>query len=159
MQRNRRLKRMERRRRNELLQDLTPLMVVVLAIQPAIDLTEHVNVTSGFELKGDLNEGGPMKRLACVLFLALWFGASLAVAQQQPRYPVDPDTKWATGANQRTADQLKKQLAAGAEVLIIDVRAPASFEKETLPGAINIPLDQLGAYLPTIPKDKTLVFT
>ena len=64
MQRNRRLKRMEGRRRNELLQDLTPLMVVVLAIQPAIDLTEHVNVTSGVELKGDLNEGGPMKRLA-----------------------------------------------------------------------------------------------
>ena len=98
-----------------------------------------------------------MKRLACVLFVALWFGASLALAQQQPRYPVDPDTKWATGAKQKAAAELKKQLAAGTEVLIIDVRAPASFE--SLPGAINVPLDQLGAYLPTIPKDKVLVFT
>jgi rhodanese-related sulfurtransferase len=83
----------------------------------------------------------------------------LAFAQQQRRYPVDPDAKWASGAKRKTADELKKQLAAGTEVLIIDVRSPASFEKETLPGAINIPLDQLGAYLTTIPKDKTLVFT
>ena len=100
-----------------------------------------------------------MKRLTCVFFVTLWFGASLALAQQQRRYPVDPDTKWATGAKQKAADELKKQLAAGTEVLIIDVRAPASFEKESLPGAINVPLDQLGAYLPTIPKDKVLVFT
>ena len=27
--------------------------------------------------------------------------------------------------------------------MIIDVRPPASFEKETIPGAINIPLDEL----------------
>jgi hypothetical protein len=100
-----------------------------------------------------------MKRLACLIVVVLWFGASLADAQQQPRYPVDPDTKWATGPKQKTADELKKQLAAGTEVLIIDVRAPASFERETLPGAINIPLDQLGGYLKTIPKDKLLVFT
>jgi 3-mercaptopyruvate sulfurtransferase SseA len=100
-----------------------------------------------------------MKKLACFIFVGLWLAASLALAQQQPRYPVDPDTKWATGAKQKAADELKKQLAAGTEVLIIDVRAPASFEKETLPGAINIPLDQLAAYLPTIPKDKVLVFT
>jgi hypothetical protein len=100
-----------------------------------------------------------MKKLACLLFVGLLFGAPLALAQQQRRYPVDPDTKWATGAKQKAADELKGQLAAGTEVLIIDVRAPASFEKETLPGAINIPLDQLEAYLPRIPKDKTLVFT
>ena len=100
-----------------------------------------------------------MKRLASFIFVALWLGASLALAQQQRRYPVDPDTKWATGAKQKTADELKKQLAAGTEVLIIDVRAPSSFQKESLPGAINVPLDQLGTYLPTIPKDKTLVFT
>ena len=100
-----------------------------------------------------------MKKLAGFIFVGWWLAASLALAQQQPRYPVDPNTKWATGAKQKAADELKKQLAAGTEVLIIDVRAPASFEKETLPGAINIPLDQLAAYLPTIPKDKVLVFT
>ena len=74
-----------------------------------------------------------MKKLACLIFVGLWLGASLAFAQQQPRYPVDPDTKWATGAKQKAADELKKQLAAGTEVLIIDVRAPASFEKEPCP--------------------------
>jgi 3-mercaptopyruvate sulfurtransferase SseA len=100
-----------------------------------------------------------MKKLACLIVVGLWLGASLTLAQQQPRYPVGPETKWASGAKQKPADELKKQLAAETEVLIIDVRAPASFEKETLPGAINIPLDQLVSYLPTIPKDKTLVFT
>jgi 3-mercaptopyruvate sulfurtransferase SseA len=100
-----------------------------------------------------------MKRLARLLFVVFSLGASLALAQQQPKYPVDSDTKWATGAKQKAADELKKQLAAGTEVLIIDVRSPASFEKESLPGAINIPVAQLGGYLPTIPKDKLLVFT
>jgi len=84
-----------------------------------------------------------MKTLAGFFVIAFLLAAPIVFAQQQPRYPVDPNTKWATGAKQKPADELKKQLAAGTEVLIIDVRVPASFEKESLPGAINIPLDQL----------------
>lgn len=100
-----------------------------------------------------------MKQLSHLIFLVLWFEASLVFAQKQPRYPVDPNTKWAAGAKQKPAEELKKQLAAGTEVLIIDVRSPASFARESLPGAINIPLDQLAGYLKAIPKDKLLVFT
>jgi hypothetical protein len=99
-----------------------------------------------------------MKTFASSILIAVLLAAPLVFAQA-PRYPVDPNTKWASGARQEAADELKKQLAAGTEVLIIDVRTSASFEKETLPGAINIPLDQLAGYLPNIPKDKTLVFT
>src|ERR1041384_8025780 len=100
-----------------------------------------------------------MKTLTSFLVIAVMMAAPLAFAQQPPRYPVDPNTKWATGAKQKPAQELKNQLAAGTAVLIIDVRTPASFAKESLPGAINIPLDELEGYLPTIPKDKTLVFT
>jgi 3-mercaptopyruvate sulfurtransferase SseA len=77
--------------------------------------------------------------------------------QQQRRYPVDPQTKWAIGAKP-PADELKKQLDSGT-VMIIDVRQPASFEKETIPGAINVPLDELETYLKKISKDTYIVFT
>ena len=100
-----------------------------------------------------------MRTLATLALTVVLAAAPFAFAQQQPRYPVDPDTKWASGAKQKSVDELRKQLAEGKDVLIIDVRAPASFEKESLPGAINIPLDQLAGYLPSIPKDKMLVFT
>ena len=56
------------------------------------------------------------------------------------------------------AEELKKQVDAGT-VKIIDVRAPANFAKETIPGAINVPLEQLEAYLKTISKQTYIVFT
>jgi 3-mercaptopyruvate sulfurtransferase SseA len=84
--------------------------------------------------------------------------AASSFGQQQRRYPVDPQTKWAIGAKPTPADELKKQLDSGA-VMIIDVRQPASFEKETIPGAINVPLDELESYLKKISKDTYIVFT
>ena len=85
------------------------------------------------------------------------WGAS-SHAQQQPRYPVDPQTQRAVGAKQLPADELKRQLDGGAKVLIIEVRQPGKFA-ETLPGAINIPFDELEGYLRNIPKDTRLVFS
>ncbi|GAA1653664.1 rhodanese-like domain-containing protein [Catellatospora bangladeshensis] len=41
-------------------------------------------------------------------------------------------------------------LAAGSEVLLLDVRTPAEFETAHLPGSVNVPLDQLDAYLPQL---------
>ena len=99
-----------------------------------------------------------MKTLTLTAVMFLLCG-SFAVAQQQRRYPVDPQTRWAVDANQKAADELKAQLDAGKDVLIIDVRNPRSFERETIPGAINIPLDQLEEHLKTMPKDRLLVFT
>jgi Rhodanese-like domain len=73
--------------------------------------------------------------------------------------PVDPQTKWAIGAKTKPADELKKQLDGGSTVLIIDVRPPANFEKETIPGAINIPLAELESHLKQMSKDTFIVFT
>jgi 3-mercaptopyruvate sulfurtransferase SseA len=89
--------------------------------------------------------------------VSLWGMSSFA--QEQRRYPVDPQTKWAIGANPKPADELKKQLDSGSTVLIIDVRQPASFEKETIPGAINIPLAELEDHLKKMSKDTFIVFT
>ena len=87
----------------------------------------------------------------------LWASAILA-AQAQPRYPVDPQTRWAIGAKLTLAEELKKSLDTG-KILIIDVRAPARFQKETIPGAINIPLAELEGHLKTMAKDTYIVFT
>ena len=101
-----------------------------------------------------------MKSIVSILSLiavVLWTTSSFA-AQAQPRYPVDPQTKWAVGAKQTPADELKKRLEAG-KLLIIDVRAPAQFQKETIPGAINIPLDELEGHLKKMAKDTYIIFT
>jgi 3-mercaptopyruvate sulfurtransferase SseA len=91
-----------------------------------------------------------------IAVLSVW--ATTSFAQQQRKYPVDPRTRWAIGAKPTPADELKKQLDAGT-VMIIDVRSPASFEKETIPGAINIPLDELEGHLKKMSKDTYNVFT
>jgi hypothetical protein len=84
--------------------------------------------------------------------------AQYSSAQQQRKYDVDPKTKWALGAKATPADELKKELDAGT-VKIIDVRPAANFEKETIPGAINVPLDRLETYLQSVPKDTRIIFT
>jgi hypothetical protein len=100
-----------------------------------------------------------MKRFIPALAVAaLLLFAEGSVAQQQRRYEVDPKTKWAVGAKPTPADELKKQLDAGT-VKIIDVRPAASFERETIPSAINVPLEKLETYLQTVPKDTRIVFT
>jgi 3-mercaptopyruvate sulfurtransferase SseA len=96
--------------------------------------------------------------IAALLIAVISVLATSSYGQQQRRYPVDPQTKWAIGAKPTPADELKKQLDSGT-VMIIDIRQPASFEKETIPGAINVPLDQLENYLQKISKDTYIVFT
>ena len=83
---------------------------------------------------------------------------AVASAQQQPRYPVDPQTGRAVGAKQLPADELKRHLDGHNKVLIVEVREPDKYT-ETLPGAINIPFNQLEDRLKSVPKDTYLVFT
>ena len=84
--------------------------------------------------------------------------ACLFAAQAQPRYPVDPKTNWAVGAKPKLAEDLKKELDAD-KILIIDERAPQQFQKETIPGAINIALEELEGHLKKLAKDTYIVFT
>ncbi len=99
----------------------------------------------------------PQVAVVGLLAVILWTTFSFA-AQAQPRYPVDPKTNWAVGAKSKLADELKKELDAG-KILIIDVRGPEQFQKETIPGAINIPLEILEGHLKKLAKETYIIFT
>lgn len=55
-------------------------------------------------------------------------------------------------------DALKAQIDAGAELLLIDVREDHEVVSGSMPGAIHIPVGELEARMPDIPKDVRLVF-
>ena len=55
-------------------------------------------------------------------------------------------------------DALKAQLDAGAELLLIDVREDHEIASGSIPGAIHIPVGELEARMPDIPRDVRLVF-
>ncbi len=96
-----------------------------------------------------------------VAVLALWALVQTPTppSAQAPRYPVDPATGRAIGAREVPPDVVKQALDEGQKIVVIDVRPAAAFEKETIPGAINIPLAELEKRLPEFSKDVTLVFT
>ena len=91
-----------------------------------------------------------------MLLFALVIGAA---AQANQGVQVDPQTGRAAGAKQMSAEDVKKLLDLHGKVMVIDVRETDAFQKETIQGAVNIPLGQLESKLKDIPKDTTLVFT
>lgn len=59
------------------------------------------------------------------------------------------------GVNKMPSSLVKQKIDAGAT--IIDVRTPEEFRDGAYPGAINIPVSNLGARLGEIPKSKPVV--
>jgi 3-mercaptopyruvate sulfurtransferase SseA len=97
-----------------------------------------------------------------ILATLLLCGAVQAAAQApsaQPRYPVDPATGRAVGAVEMAPEAVKRAVDEGRKMVIIDTRPAEAFEKETLPGAVNIPLAEIDARLGDYSKDTLLVFT
>ena len=82
-------------------------------------------------------------RLFALLGLAGLLAVALPAAAQTDRMEID---------------ELKQQLDAGAEVLMIDVREDHEVESGSIPGAIHIPVAELEARMSDIPKDVRLVF-
>jgi hypothetical protein len=72
--------------------------------------------------------------------LALIWGVSSFA--QQPRFPIDQN-KIAVGAKEKSPEELKKMMDSGTKFVLIDVNTREQFAKETIPGAINIPLEEL----------------
>ena len=87
--------------------------------------------------------------------------AALLALQQQPppQFPTDPQTGRATGAHQISPEDVQRALGTNKKVVIIDVRERDAFAKETIKGAINIPIGELKDRLKEFPKDTLLVFT
>jgi rhodanese-related sulfurtransferase len=62
-----------------------------------------------------------------------------AAAQAAERKHAPP----AKGAQETSAAELQRQLGEGKKVLVVDVRTPEEFESGHIPGAVNIPVDEL----------------
>jgi rhodanese-related sulfurtransferase len=56
-----------------------------------------------------------------------------------------------------TAAQLKTELASSSSPLVLDVRTLKEFTKGHLRGALHVPVDELRASLPSVPRDRRLV--
>ena len=97
--------------------------------------------------------------ILATLFACATLQGALQATPAQPRYAVDPETGRAVGATEMAPESLRLALHEGRNVYIIDTRPAEAFEKETLPGAVNIPLAELDARLAAYPKDALLVFT
>ena len=95
-------------------------------------------------------------RIAFALMATGFLWAGRIGAQQAPQFPVDQN-KIAIGAKEMSPEEVKKLVASG-KVMLIHVDPPQNYEKETIAGAVNIPLAELPERLKTIPKDTTLVF-
>ena len=91
-----------------------------------------------------------MRNIAiCLGLLLAWCGASAG----QVHAPVNQ------AAKQTTAEDLQKALGQKAKILVIDVRSPQEFATGHIPGAVNIPIDDLAKRLEEmkVAKDTTLV--
>jgi hypothetical protein len=98
----------------------------------------HSSYSTNFS--ADIQKAGLMKSLiAGLVMTVVSLCGTFCLAQEQRRYPVGPQTKWAVGATPKPADELKKQLDSGSTVLIVDVRQPASFEKKLYPAQSTFP--------------------
>jgi phage shock protein E len=85
-----------------------------------------------------------------VLFLVC-AGAGLPAAAQHA--PVEKD------AAETSATNLHDEMVTGSKLLVIDVREPKEFEAGHVPGAVNIPIDELAKMIGAmdVSKDTTVV--
>jgi rhodanese-related sulfurtransferase len=92
-----------------------------------------------------------MRKTTILFSVFLFAAASAGLAQQHA--PVAPDAK------ETQAEKLREELGSGKKVLVIDVRDAKEFAEGHVPGAINIPVSELGKRLPEmqVSKDTTIV--
>lgn len=62
----------------------------------------------------------------------------------------------ADSIRQITASDLAERIRAG-DVAVVDVRAPTEYATGRVPGAVNIPVGQLGERVDTVPRDRLVV--
>jgi rhodanese-related sulfurtransferase len=96
----------------------------------------------------DAKQWRPMQRgLAALLIVgALWVAvASLALAGEPAVTPMSQEAL------------LEHQSQHPERLFLLDVRTPQEFAEGHVPGAVNVPYDQLASRLAEVPKDKDVV--
>ena len=57
-----------------------------------------------------------------------------------------------------TSDQLRSILTGKPKPLFVDVREPKEYAAGKIPGAVNVPVDDMDKRWSTLPKDRTIIF-
>jgi rhodanese-related sulfurtransferase len=60
-------------------------------------------------------------------------------------------------SNEIGPDELRARMSAGEDLLFLDVREPDEVAEWAFPGAVNIPMSQLGARTDELPTDRPIV--
>jgi phage shock protein E len=95
--------------------------------------------------------------LAGTVAVALVLG-SVAGAAGEPAAAAAPTPSAPVVASPMTQDRLLAQLEQHPDsVVVLDVRSPEEFAEGHVPGALNVPYDQVAGRLGEIPRDKELV--
>ncbi len=96
----------------------------------------------------------PLLSLAALLAL----GCSPSGTPEAASPPAEPAQTAVAGSEELDVDLLKKQLDAGEDVFLLDVRTPPELvEHGSIADSVNIPIDELEARLAEVPKDRPLV--
>lgn len=93
-----------------------------------------------------------MKPTSIFIVLLLLIGGNLMLPAAQ-HAPVDKN------ARQTSATRLHQEMAQAGKLLVIDVRTPKEFAAEHVPGAVNIPIEELAKKIREmkVPRDTTIV--
>ena len=96
-------------------------------------------------------------RSSVALFSVMFIFAGLAVADENP--VIDAMAEYLEFAEYQGGNLLPEQIPASKyeNLRIIDTRRPEDYEKDHIPGAVNIEWRQLIARMDEIPHDKTVL--
>ena len=97
-----------------------------------------------------------MNKLSWILVVAMLF---CACAQNAPKDSTDSQTGKVTGTGEISPEEMKQYIDGNTNSIIIDVRKPEAFARQTIKGAVNFPLENLEENLKNIPRGTALFFT
>ena len=102
-----------------------------------------------------------MKTARFVVFTATMLAAAASIADQAGLAPGQPasDPAAASASPPLISPQalLERQAKKDQSLFVLDVRTPQEYAAGHVPGAVNVPYDQVASHLAEIPKDKDVV--
>ena len=92
-----------------------------------------------------------------VIFAATMLTAAASVADQAGSAPSQPASASASLPLISPQALLERQAKKDQSLFVLDVRTPEEYAAGHVPGAVNVPYDQVASHLAEIPKDKDVV--
>jgi len=100
--------------------------------------------------------------LITIFFVGLALITGVGKEVKASESPVKPAVFWyfeRMGDEQYriNASELKPLLESGKDIFVLDIRNAEDYEKDRIPGAVNIPFQAVGNNLDKIPKDRPVI--